>query len=295
MFPRLISSAVLRMKNFPRRSKLLLASFALLVLLALAESCCPEIRYLQPDGPFYETALAPKSPAANDTLDIVSFNIQYGKRIGRAVEEFREALVLRRADIILVQEIDENDMQKIARALRLNSVYYPSVLHVHGEHFGNGILTSLPILRHGKIILPYPNPICGHSRTAVFADLDWNNTSVRVYCAHTEVPSLGREKRLKQFEAILNSLPDSITHAVIGGDFNTLAESTVDTMDSLAKQRGLARVTRGVRYTVSSVLGILKFNLDHIYTRGFGLLDSGTYEDSKSSDHIPVWVKIRAK
>lgn len=268
-------------------------SIFVFVMLLLLNGCCPKIRYLDSTVPFFTNSFAAQDPSPVDTIKVVSFNIEYGKRMELAVKEFNNAQVLRNADIILLQEIDENDMRMLAKSLKLNSVYYPSVQHVHGENFGNGVFARWSIQNHGKIILPHPNPICGHSRTAVFADIQLYGRLVRIYSTHTEVSSLGLDKRVDQFKTILSSVPDSIGYVIIGGDFNTMAGSTAFTMDSLALKKCFRRATRDIHYTMSSLSGVLKFNLDHIYVRGFSPLESGIYKDSKSSDHKPLWTKIR--
>ena len=35
--------------------------------------------------------------------------------------------------------------------------------------------------------------------------------------------------------------------------------------------------------------------LDHIYTKGFEIVDSGKVKDFSASDHLPVWVELRFK
>jgi len=284
--------AAFQLHRLARQSRMPLFRFVFLSSLIFLVGCCPKIRYMENDRPFYSETTPLFQVLPKDTLKIVSFNIEYGKRMEQAVEEFKEAKELRDADIIFLQEIDENDVAMLAKALKLNSIYYPSVRHVHGENFGNGILSRWPFKNHGKIILPYPNPICGHSRSAVFGDITLDGRTLRLYSTHTEVSSLGLEKRIAQFKTILSSVPDSLQYAIIGGDFNTMAESTIETMDSLAFDTGFVRATQNISYTVSSFLGILKFNLDHIYVRGFSPLGSDIYKDSKSSDHKPIWTKI---
>ena len=284
--------AVFQLQHFVRQSGKPILRIVSLSFFLFLVGCCPKIRYMDSDGPFYSET-APFLPVlAKDTLKVVSFNIEYGKRMEQAVKEFKETKELQDADIIFLQEIDQNDVAMLAKALQLNSIYYPSVQHVHGENFGNGILSRWPIKNHGKIILPYPNPICGHSRTAIFGDISLGNRTLRVYSTHTEVSSLGLEKRLAQFKTILSTVPDSLCYAIIGGDFNTMAESTIERMDRLALGKGFLRATKNIPYTVSSFLGALKFNLDHIYVRGFTALKSGIDKSAKSSDHQPVWVVL---
>lgn len=61
-------------------------------------------------------------------LRIVSFNIKFGRRIDAAIEVLGTGN-LRGADVLALQEMDEVGVERIARALKLNYVYYPGSIH----------------------------------------------------------------------------------------------------------------------------------------------------------------------
>jgi endonuclease/exonuclease/phosphatase (EEP) superfamily protein YafD len=42
-------------------------------------------------------------------------------------------------------------------------------------------------------------------------------------------------------------------------------------------------------------LGLLKFELDHIFSRGFEVMSAGKVKEAKASDHIPVWTVLKIK
>ena len=110
---------------------------------------------------------------------------------------------------------------------------------------------------------------------------------------HLEVNSLAVNKRIDQVRALLSAIPDSIDHVIIGGDFNTMVQNTIDSVDSMLKNSGYLNATKNIEYTISSMpFGWLKLKLDHIYVKGFDEINSGIIKESRASDHYPVWTKL---
>ena len=90
-------------------------------------------------------------------LRIVTFNVKFARHIDRAVELLSGNATLQGVDILALQEMDEEGVEKIARHLGLNYVYYPAVVHkAHGKNFGNALLSPWGIVEDQKILLPHP-------------------------------------------------------------------------------------------------------------------------------------------
>ncbi len=108
---------------------------------------------------------------------------------------------MKEADIILLQEMNEEGVDKIAKSLEYNYVYYPASIHTHhGKNFGNAILTKMQISDSQKIILPYQNPKNGQKRIAVSATILINDYKVLVYSVHTETFWLSSRQRGSQLD-----------------------------------------------------------------------------------------------
>lgn len=268
----------------------------ILVAMALVTACTPVRRnYLDPSGPKYIGRHATTSPAFDGNLKVVSFNIKLGQNIDQAVEELESNLALKDADIVLLQEMDAAGVETISRLLSYNYVYYPAVLHsAHDKEFGNAILSRWPIRKHLKVILPHEHPIRKMRRNAVFATLDVAGREVLAGSVHTEVYVLGNEKRIEQMEAVVDHIDGSYAHVIVGGDFNTDSRYIIRETERIFLKAGFKRATRDLGPTArGDPLGIVDFEMDHIFVKGLEVVDRGKDEGCRASDHFPIWVTLR--
>ena len=56
---------------------------------------------------------------------MVTFNIKEGRRIAEATSALAAHRELRQADIVVLQEMNADAVEAVARALRMNSAYFP--------------------------------------------------------------------------------------------------------------------------------------------------------------------------
>jgi endonuclease/exonuclease/phosphatase family metal-dependent hydrolase len=256
-----------------------------IIALFLLASCRTGRSYLDPAGPRY--AGAPRTPvqtaSASDTLLFVSFNIEFAKRVDSAIAALASDSVLRRADVLMLQEMDEEGTRRIAEAFGLWYVYYPAIHHNRTRrNFGNAVLSRWPIIADAKIILPHTSRYAGTHRIATAATINVGQDTIRVYSTHLGTPAdVSSSARKNQLRTIV---ADAARHkrVVIGGDMN---ESDVG---AVAREAGYSWPTEsGPRTTL---LG----RWDHIYMKGVKTPDSagsGTVNDVRgSSDHRPIWV-----
>ncbi len=192
-------------------------------------------------------------PAANSRrlsfLRIVQWNIEKGKRYSLLLEVLRTHEILRRADVILLNEADYgmnrsgniHVARDLARDLGMNMVFGPAHLEltkgteeelsIPGENQeslqGNAILSRYPILESRSIPLPVCfEPYEFHEkrygrRNCVWARIELESGSLWFGSAHLEVrntPSC----RARQMKHILDNLPaDAGDPCLLGGDFNS--------------------------------------------------------------------------
>jgi hypothetical protein len=120
--------------------------------------CAGTVNYLNASGPVYigdygrkASSSTPDNPVTateNDgsglkrlPLRVVTFNIAYALQIDEALAVLREETLLRRADVVTLQEMDAPGVDRIARDLGLNYVYFPSGVHPKFDRdFGCAVL-----------------------------------------------------------------------------------------------------------------------------------------------------------
>lgn len=259
---------------------------AALALLLLFPACRTGSNYAPADAPRYAGSPAVGAPASEgDTLRVVSFNIAFAVAIDSAIALLREDTALRRADFVLLQEMDATGTARIADALRMHWVYYPAVRSRRtGRDFGNAVLSRRPIVDDARVLLPHQAWANRTQRTATRATVLVNGRPVRLYSTHLGTAvEVGSRARRDQLGAIID---DALGQArvVIGGDLND------EDVGAHAVERGYAWLTReGPR---TSALA----RWDHILARGFVLAHPGAtgtiLHVRGASDHRPVWVVL---
>lgn len=99
---------------------LLLASFVI-------AGCRTGRNYPDPARPRYGDTAHVSSRANGDTLRIVSFNIEFARRVDSAIALLQSDTTLRGADLLLLQEMDAPSTQRVAEALGMAYVYHPAI------------------------------------------------------------------------------------------------------------------------------------------------------------------------
>ena len=257
------------------------ASLGLLAAVA-GMACATATNYLDPDGPRYagvkpEDCAAP--PARSDTVRVVTFNIEYAKKVEQAVAALRSHADLRNPDVLNLQEMDAPSVERIARELGFNFVYYPGSLHPGTKRdVGNAILSPWPIEDDRKLLLPHPSRILRQRRAAVSARVVIAGRAVRVYSIHFGSPlGISGGSRRRQAEVVLNDARGQQGPVIHAGDFNSKGIGDVFEAAGYAWQTKRVGGTRGI------------FSFDHVFARGFTPRAAGVARHVRASDHSPVW------
>jgi endonuclease/exonuclease/phosphatase family metal-dependent hydrolase len=267
-----------------RLTSVVLAACALSGALATG-GCAAATNYLDPVGPVYRDS----SHAAlefDHAIRVVTFNIQYARHIDRAIEALRSHPALRGADIVALQEMDAPGVEAIARALRMNYVYYPISVHPRaGRDFGNAVLSPWPIDDSRKLLLPHLSRVRKQARAAVEARIRIGGQSVQVYSLHLGSPlTTGGGDRRRQAAALLASVRSIREPVIVAGDLNSHG------IGAQFESEGFAWPTKDVGATVHG------FSFDHVFVRGLPLAGAvaGVARDVRdASDHRPVWADVR--
>jgi endonuclease/exonuclease/phosphatase family metal-dependent hydrolase len=272
---------------------------AALAVAAAGLGCASAVNYLDTSGPFYTYRRAARAaaPAGERPFRVVSFNIAYAIEIDRAIEVLRENESLRALDVLALQEMDAPGTERIALALGMNAVYFPSGVHPkHHRDFGCALLSPWPLEEPRKLVLPHGARISGLRRAAVSAVVVRGAQRVRVYSLHLPSPlAISGGSRKAQLRAVAADAASAGAPVVIAGDFNSHGK-----VEELAKA-GFTWVTRDLGDTARLRLlgvGLGGLAYDHLLVKGLRLADTpeamGIVSDNRgASDHKPIWAVLQ--
>ncbi len=254
---------------------------------SLFGGCATMENYLDPDGPRQIGAYA-NEPARDGVLRVVTFNVEHGRRVDRAIAGLSTHPSLRGADVIFLQEMDGAGADRMARALGMNFIYFPGSHDPKSKKdMGNAILSPWPIDETRKVLLPHPSRVIHRARSAVGARVTVEGVALRVYSVHLGSPvGVSGGARRAQAEAVLKDAAAAKEPTIIGGDFNSSG------LGKLFVQKGYYWATESIGKTVRKIL--LSYSFDHVFLRGVpGTVKAGVAREvNDASDHRPVWVTI---
>jgi endonuclease/exonuclease/phosphatase family metal-dependent hydrolase len=246
------------------------------------------------------------SCTAQAEMRIASLNIA-GKRGPKLLEEIRSQPDLRKADILLLQEVVDGSREhvadEIASALGFAVVFAPAFQLEPQYAEGLAILSRYPLGPAETIRLPRNDLHIGTTpRIALAATVEIPTGRLRVINTHLDDRINGALQR-RQLEPIWEDARHFIGPCVIGGDFNTgnfLWGAHLFPAPGLQNQRAMVKQEMAKRgFTTPLGSGPATFHLpffglklDWIYLRDLSVIGSGVTE-IRFSDHNSVWVTIR--
>lgn len=261
-------------------------ALVLVVGASLAQGCATTPHnYLDPERPVYEGRFG-AAPAPKPELRVVTFNIEFGIHAEAAIEPLRTHPQLREPDVLLLQEMDRDGVEKVAKALRLNYAYCPSSVNPKTRRdVGTAVLSPWPIAERWKVRLPHFARVTRHARSVVGASVVIGGRRVRVYSVHFgTLLGLSGSQRREQLQAVVDDARGSPDPVILGGDFNSKGLA-----DRLARA-GFLWPTREIAPTWKG------FRFDHVLVRDFTpqpASRAGVARDVKGvSDHYPAWVAL---
>ena len=264
------------------------------VILLIAYKAYGAKNYLDPSAPFYSGNYAVQEPGPLDKLTVLSYNIGYALNIDQASMEIKQFRSQKGLDILLLQEMDEVGMERIAKDLQFNYVYYPAAVEpTYHKNFGNAVLSRWPIVDSWKLILPHKSFSNRMNRVATRATIQIHGEEILAYSIHTEPVFTLPKFKEDQYTAVLKDVCSDIKRAVVGGDFNSFTEPGIERMEDRYQEAGFERASQGSGYTF--VRWGCKMAPDHIFAKGFAVKDQGKIAEATASDHLPLWVRLMLK
>ena len=233
---------------------------------------------------------------SSTVLRVMCYNIHHGRGTDNVFDLTRTANVIKtwNPDLVAVQEVDRNtertnktDQPKIlADQLGMHYVFGKSIDH-QGGNYGLLILSRFPILEHQMVLLPQEGQ--REQRGLLIAKIGIPNADGKIIRLANTHLGLSQSERESQVDKVMTLLADGSEPVLLAGDFNARPESDV-----------LVRLLSAWKDTAVQNLDTLDKNvtpdrlrrIDYIFFRTndpFKVLESGTIDDSITSDHKPIF------
>ncbi len=233
----------------------------------------------------HDAALNGDGSAGTGQLRVATYNVELVKRPDAVLALLERDPQLGNADILALQEADEDIVARAAEQLGTHYVYYPAMLHpLTGRNFGPAILSRWPIVDDGKVLLPGRGWTRGSRRIAVRATILVRGLRLRVYSVHLstmwEMFPSGQDA---QAQAVVDDAALSPDPVLIAGDLNRMGAGGV------FARAGYHWLTRGVGRTHHV------WSFDHVFLRGLhpGSVRAASVDEAlNTSDHRAVWTSI---
>lgn len=238
----------------------------------------------------YNWPLATSAPR----LRIASLNVHRGKRLGHVIDEFHTPQ-FSACDVILLQEVEEHFQINQAEFLAARFGYHYHYLAARptrqGTH-GIAILSKHPLSDIENLLLPRNESFINtRDRVALGATITVGDRPVRIYNVHldTKISVPSRQRQLVPVISAANFHQNIPT--IIAGDFNTFNSHHTRHLDALLTGAGFSSpFLYGSHYTAKFLFW--RPQLDWIYARHLQIVDAKVKQESRCSDHRPLWVDI---
>jgi endonuclease/exonuclease/phosphatase family metal-dependent hydrolase len=250
-----------------------------------------------------------KKPAQEkQTLRVVSYNVHFGKNTKEIARVFTNNENLSKADIILFQEIEFHQAEKICRAEAIAKhlgyyFAYEPARKLKGEAtHGLATLSRWPIKSAKTIRLPKNKLFfITQQKIALITKISIKGKQVIVCNIHLDT-RLNPKKRIFQLNACLKKLKPLGPNIIIAGDFNTIPFRSVGGLfpvlysnqskhlHEFMLKSGFKYFCKPLGYTMKR--GPLKMRLDHIYSNRLPIISCGVEKEIRVSDHKPIWADV---
>ena len=292
---------VYRIFDYPRLQKIVIIGFLLVVWISLyrdSESWLELIivgmlllsfiflsYQIMPFSPFGTKMIKKsKNEDGRETLDVLVSNVyQYNKNY----EKLLSVISSRNPDVILLLETDE----KWSKGVKELDAEYPNSIKIPKDNtYGLLFFSKLKVLNQEV------NYLIDDEIPSIIVDIEFDNTSVRIYGLHPTPPVPQESKHSTDRDAeILMIGKKAKKHqgpCMVIGDLNDVAWSY--TTNLFLKTSGLLdpRHGRGLYSTFHAKYKLLRWPLDHFFVSDdFHLVDMKV-EKYINSDHFPISISL---
>ena len=232
--------------------------------------------------------------STDTSLEVVTFNMHSGwnrDRSRQMLPQIAAELAALRADVILLQEVDQNRVWSgrvdqpayLAEQLGMEYAFATNVLRPGESRYGTAVLSAFPILESSNTLLPRPGNTQQRGLLRVVVEAA-PGQRVSLYTTHFEHTS--QDARNLQARAAADVIAEDPYPAIIGGDMNSRpASPAMATLRTVASDSWLvAGQDAGLTHPAASP----RSRIDYLLARGdLGVTAIDTYP-SQVSDHRAV-------
>ncbi len=239
----------------------------------------------------------PATPGATE-LRVMTFNIHHAEGVDGKLDVARVADVIRAsgADVVGLQEVDRgversgrrDILKELADLTGMRLAFGKNIDHQGGD-YGNGLLTTWPIVSEGNRHLPGDG---SEQRGALQVVIDVEGTQVLVLTTHLDYRRPD-DYRVASADAIMEMLRGWGPGPVVAlGDFNDVPGSRTHTRLASMLTDAWAAVGKDDGFTIPVVSPNRR--IDWILVRGLEPTQAEVVR-TQASDHLPVVATLRLK
>lgn len=228
-----------------------------------------------------------RQPPVHQTIRVGTFNIRGGKGLDDRRDLDRTAECLGNLDLVGLSEVhgpwlwqDEDQAEVLGHKLGLAWLFAPTEMRWWHYRFGNGLLTSLPVVRWQRI--PLSRQFGESYRNVLWTVLEFAGQRIHVLVTHID-RSDDRDRRA-QLDAVAELFLSLEAPVILLGDMNStaadppigrlLAEPEVeDCLGKVLDDHGTGRI-------------------DWIFARGLEAVDAAMCHNG-ASDHPSFWAELK--
>jgi len=254
---------------------------------------------------------AARAAPANNVLRVATWNTEMAPDPELLAREYFESPTLSRADVLLIQEVEDHDDESASRARRLADALGMTFVFAPARRdpgFLHGVMIAsrYPITNARVMQLPLGTaPFHENPRNALAAEIDLGTQTITLVDMHLDV-RLGVADRNRQMHPAVTQVPGDVA---IGGDFNTnpwawvsatvpltsteaiLGQDQATVIDDYMAGLGFASPIDPDEVTFNRAF-LDHMRLDNVFVRGYRVVGKGIAKDVAGSDHWPVWVDL---
>ena len=230
-------------------------------------------------------------PFLSNELRVSTYNIRSGKgyETPTTINQLAEVLASPAPDIIAMNEVrkpvfsETNQAEHIADLLNMSWLYAMTADRYLAGRAGNALLSRYQVTYYAASPLIHESWVNGESnvskspRNVIFTFLDNGQKEIAIMATHLDRGPL----RVTQLEQVLTMF-DQHDYAILLGDLNS-------TQDQVEISH---RLTSGAVDAVCAFQQKCKQHIDWILTKGFEVLENGSYPIGLS-DHPQYWARLR--
>jgi len=254
------------------------------------------------------TAVIPKPP---DCIRVVTFNVHFGKNTDAIAASLKENPNLAQADIIMIQEIEAHKSEgsvraaRIAKSLKFKFIYAPArdIFLNRGTH-GLAILSKKPLQKVKTVKLPFYKLLFrSRPRIALVASAFFYGKEINLVNIHLDT-TLNSRERILQVQEVMPALENNEKlPIIIGGDFNMIPllvmgrgvpvfySNQKKKLHAFFRKQGFETKCETSGHTLRR--GMVRFQLDGIYSKNASIVQSQVERAVRVSDHLPMWADVK--